>query len=162
MIDSVRNKLYRAITTSRGDGFGPLRIPKDLARRVNTALGRPLAPTDELVARRDARQRLETLRTSRHQSAPKRVAAPVLVYFEKDRNANELRRIKEALDAKAIAYKLLDVAGDEATLEFVTRKAGCKEDELPVVFVADKAIGNFPALVEADVSGALEKAIYGA
>ena len=33
--------------------------------------------------------------------------------------------------------------------------------KLPIVFVADKPIGDFRALVDADVSGALHKAVYG-
>ena len=41
------------------------------------------------------------------------------------------------------------------------RVAHCKRDELPIVFVADKPIGDFRALVDADVSGALHKAVYG-
>jgi hypothetical protein len=137
---------------------------------MNSAFGRPLCPPEELVQRREARERLAVLRSSAgrtpeakaHSGATRSEAAPVLVYFEKDRNPHELRRMREALDAKSIAYKMLDVTGDTATIEFVTHKVGCKADDLPVVFVADTPIGAYPALVEADVSGALSRAIYGA
>ena len=167
ILDLVRTSLHRAITTPVGESFAPVRIPKDLARRLNVTLGQPLCSSDELTRRRAATERLASLRTGRGEATPAasgtstRVAAPVVVYFEKDRNARELGRVEEVLKAKAIAYQRLDVAGDEATLAFVMRTAGCKEDELPVVFVAGAAIGGYRELVAADVSGALAKAIYG-
>ncbi len=164
MLDTVKDALYRAMTTSRGDSIAPVRIPKDLARRLNVALGSPLANLAELRKRREARARLHALRGSKRPAdAPRRSEpAPVMVYFEKDRNARELLRIEEALVAKNIAFTRLDVTGDEATLEFVTRAAGCEPDDLPVVFVAGTAFGGFRELVDADVSGALEKAVFGA
>jgi len=83
-----------------------------------------------------------------------------MVYFEKDRNQRMLDRIKEMLDAKRIAFTLLDVAGDDNTKGFVMREARCKEDDLPVVFVASTVIGGYADLVEWDVSGKLEAAVY--
>ena len=73
----------------------------------------------------------------------------------------ELVRIEELLGAKGYAWTRLDVAGDEATLDFVMREAACERDDLPVVFVADRVIGNLEALVRADVSGELAHAIAG-
>jgi hypothetical protein len=139
-----------------------VRVPKDLARRLNTMLGRPLAPRDELASRSRARTRLAKLRSSATTEERRGAdAAPVLVYFEKDSNVRELLRIEELLAAKGIAWKRLDVAGDEATIDFVVRRGKCERDELPVVFVADRAIGNFDALVRADVSGELARLIHG-
>jgi hypothetical protein len=169
MLERVRDALYRAMTGPVGDGVPPVRIPKDLARRLNTTLGRPLAPLDELAKRARARARLAELR-ARHATgeaepgtAPsaKKVAAPILLYFEKDVNVRELVRIEELLGARSYAWTRLDVAGDEATLDFVMREAACERDDLPVVFVANRVIGNFEALVRADVSGDLAKAIEG-
>jgi glutaredoxin len=162
MFDGVRDALYRAIITPRGDSLLPLRVPKDLARRLNVTLGRPLAPRDELVGRARARTRLAELRTVA--ATPNRSrgeAAPVLVYFEKDRNVRELVRIEELLVAKGMAWTRLDVTGDEATADFVVRKAKCERDDLPVIFVADRAIGGFDALVRADVEGELERLVRG-
>jgi glutaredoxin len=162
MLDTVKDALYRAITTPRGDSIFPVRFPKDLARRLNVALGSPLATILELQKRREAHARLAALRGSKDTvTTAKSEPAPVMVYFEKDRNARELTRIEETLAAKKIVYTTLDVAGDEATLDFVMREAKCEKDELPVVFVAGTAFGGFRALVEADVSGALEKAVFG-
>ena len=83
------------------------------------------------------------------------------IYFEKDRNARELTRIEELLQAKGYAFQKRDVAGDEATLDFVMRTAKCKADELPVVFVSTDPVGNYQALVAADVSGTLAAKVHG-
>ena len=90
-----------------------------------------------------------------------REPAPVLVYFEKDRNTRLLGRVEELLEAKGIAFKRLDVTGDEATRDFVLLRAKCEADDLPVVFVADHAIGPYDALVKAEVSGELGKRVNG-
>jgi len=160
MLDRVRDVLYRAIATPRGDAFAPVRVPKDLARRLNSTFGNPLAPLDELARRAAARDRLARLRADGHASERRRAdAAPVLVYFEKDRNVRELARIEELLGAKGYEWKRLDVAGDEATMDFVTLKARSERDDLPIVFVADRVIGNYDALVRSDVSGELERLV---
>jgi hypothetical protein len=162
MLNRVRGALFAAITTPRGDSLLALRVPKDLARRLNSTLGQPLATPDELTKRAKARARLAELRAGGAKAGPlKREDAPVVVYFEKDRNVRELGRIEELLAAKAFVWKRLDVAGDEATLDFVMTKAKCEKDDLPVVFVADRVIGSYPALVEADVSGELARLIHG-
>jgi hypothetical protein len=163
MLTLVRSALHRAITSPRGDSLAPVRIPKDLARRLNVALGSPLAPREELDRRERARARLAELRASGGGGERTRAgAAPVLVYCEKDRNVRELLRIEELLTAKGFAFKRLDVAGDEATLDFVKVQAKCERDDLPVVFVADRAVGSYDALVRADVSGELARLVHGA
>lgn len=162
MLDGIRDVLYRAIATTRGDSFAAIRIPKDLARRLNATLGEPLATRPELARRAAARARLDELRAggARPTSAPTG-PAPVLVYFEAGRNVRQLTRVQELLRAKSIEWKGLDVSGDEATLEFVTRRAECERDDLPVVFVADRAVGPYEELVRADVSGELDRLVRG-
>ena len=159
--DLVRTTLHRAITTPRGDSLAVVRIPKDIARRMNYALGLPLCSKDELEKRRIAQAKLDDLRRSGRTSERAALEAPVVVYFEKDRNARELARIEELLVSKTIAFRKLDVSGDEATLAFVVREAKCKDDELPIVFVGAIAIGPYNDLVRADVSGELAKALRG-
>jgi hypothetical protein len=160
MLDRVRAALYFAMNAPAGDSFAPVRVPKDLARRLNATLGHPLAPLDELAKRARARDRLAELRAGRGDGAPRSVeAAPILVYFEKDRNVRELTRIEELLSAKNFEWKRLDVSGDEPTIDFVMREAKCERDDLPVVFVANQVIGNYDALVRADVSGELTRAV---
>jgi hypothetical protein len=166
MFDLVRKSLHRVITTPVGDGFLPVRLPKDFARRVNMMLGEPICNAAELERRRSARARLDDLRsgraTSSTESSAPRIAAPGVVYFEKDRNTRLFGRIKEALDARGINYSELDVNGDATAKAFVMREAKCKEDDLPIVFVATTVVGGYNDLVEWDVSGKLMTAVYGA
>lgn len=166
MLDLVRTSLHRAITTPIGDGFAALRLSKDLARRMNAMFGEPLCSREELGRRRSGRARLAELKRgngtpSAASTSTTPTQAPVLVYFEKDRSERMLRRIRELLDSKAIAYTLLDVSDDEVTRDFVFREANCKIEDLPVVFVADAPVGGYDELVAWDVSGRLAKALAG-
>jgi len=166
MLDFVRTGLHRAITTPAGDSLLPLRLSKDIARRVNTLFSQPICSQEELDRRRAGQAKLEELKRNGGKpaggAAPVEVAqAPVLVYFEKDRNARMLGRIQEMLDAKGVKYTLLDVAEDAGTRDFVKREAQVKDDDLPIVFVASTVIGGYNELVDADVSGKLAKALRG-
>lgn len=161
MLDFIRTRLHSAITSPALDTLTPVRVPKDLARRLNQTLGQPLCSADELARRRAARVRLTELRRKGGTTKLGREPAPVTVYFEKDRGVRELTRICETLDARGIAYKKLDVAGDENTIDFVCRTAKVKDDELPVVFVGPMPIGRLPDLVRMDASGELMKAVFG-
>jgi hypothetical protein len=164
MLDIVRTGLHKVITTKAGDGFLPVRLPKDIARRVNMVFGEPICSKDEIERRRAARAKLAELRAqgaNAPKSETKREAAPVMIYFEKDRNARMLGRIQETLDSKAIKYTLLDVAGDETTKDYVMREAKVKEDDLPIVFVAGTPIGGYAELTDWDVSGRLATAVFG-
>ncbi len=162
MLDALRASLHRAMTTETLDGLAPVRVSKDLARRANRLLGAPLASREDLEARRKAREKLSSLRSApRAEEKAPRADAPVMIYFEANRNARGLARIEELLAAKSYAYQKLDVTGDEATLDYVMHKAGCKADDLPVVFVAGEVIGTYEQLVASDVSGAFERAVRG-
>lgn len=166
MLDFVRISLHRAITSTSGDALLPIPLPRDVARRVNALLGEPLCSEGELARRRTAAARLEQLKKAAPgasglpKSSERPLAAPVVVYFEGDRNARLLGRIQETLDARNMPFSLMDVAGDQATMAFVLREARCKEDDLPVVFVAGTAVGGWNELVDWDVSGKLAKAVY--
>ncbi len=91
----------------------------------------------------------------------KRAPAPVVMYFEKDRNQRLIERVRELLNAKQIPFTALDVSGDAATVAFVMREAACEDDDLPIVFVAGAPVGGFNELVEWDVSGKLKRAVFG-
>ncbi len=159
MLDTLRTTLHRVLVTPIGDSVAPVRLTKDLARRLNVTLGQPICSAADLDARRRARRRLEELNRAPRPSGVKetRIAAPVKVYFERDRNVRELTRIRELLDSRAIVYEVLDVTGDEATLAFVTREAKVEQDDLPVIFLGPSAIGGFNELANADLSGALTR-----
>jgi glutaredoxin len=94
--------------------------------------------------------------------AKAREPAPVMVYYEKDRNQRLIERVRELLESKQIPFRALDVSGDPATLAFIVREAKCEEDDLPVVFIAGTAVGGFNELVDWDVSGKLKLAVFGA
>ena len=163
MFDLVRTSLHRVLTTPVGDGFLPVRLPKDLARRVNVVLGQPLCSKEELERRRSGAERLTKLRADASAGVKSagvaHEAAPVILYFEKDRNARLYQRMKDLLESKSIVYTALEV--DTATKAFVMREAKCKEDELPIVFVAAAPVGGYNDLVEWDVSGKLAAAVFG-
>lgn len=161
-MDIVRTSLGKILHDARLDGVMPVRVVRDLALRLNRTLGEPVCTSEELTKRRDAEARLARLRKEGKKVEKVRVQAPVTIYFEKDRNQRELSRMEELLAAKGIAFEKLDVTGDEATLAFVMREAKVKFDDLPIAFVAGDAVGPYPSLVAFDVSGKLEKALYGA
>jgi hypothetical protein len=94
-------------------------------------------------------------------SAKKREPAPVVVYFEKDRNQRLIERVRELLTAKQIPFQALDVTGDTATIAFIMREAACEDDDLPIAFVAGTPIGGYNELVDWDVSGKLRTAVFG-
>jgi glutaredoxin len=94
--------------------------------------------------------------------APRREPAPVVVYFEKDRNQRLIERVRELLESKQIPFSALDVSGDAATLAFIVREAKCEDDDLPIVFVGGTVVGGFNELVDWDVSGKLKTAVFGA
>jgi hypothetical protein len=159
MIDTLRTSLNRLLTSRAGDSFAPVAVPKDLARRMNVALGRPICSKEELASRRAARIRLAELRATKVVAPVVRQQPPVMVYFEKNKSQKTVERVEELLTGKNITFKKLDVAGDEATMQFVCRAAGCEDDDLPVVFIAGDVVGTYAKLVEWDVSGQLAKAV---
>jgi len=160
MIDKIRTTLHDALESPRGDAVTAVRVPKILARKLNRFLGDPLCSSSELDKRRAALAKLETTKDV-VQTKLERTAAPVVVYFEKDRNQRVLDRVEELLKSRSIAYRTLDVTGDEAALAFVMREAKCEEDDLPIVYVAGTPVGGFNELVDWDVSGKLAEAVSG-
>jgi glutaredoxin-related protein len=161
----LRSTLYKAIRSTWGQGFAALDIPRSLAERLNHTLGKPLASEEELEERRQAKARLEAMRSGtcavetqsrKPVEAPK---APVLVYFERDRGAAQLRRISELLASEGHVFQSLDVQDDEAMRSFVLKKSGIDLDKFPVVFVGEHSFGTYEGLVEAHVSGELKKKI---
>jgi hypothetical protein len=161
MLDILRTTLHHVIDSPRGDAITALRVPKMLVRRFNQFLGTPLCSAEELAKRRAAEAKLASLRGKAQQKQVVREPAPVVVYFEKDRNQRLIERVQELLDARAINYRLLDVGGDEPTMAFIMREAKCEPDDLPIVYVGGAPIGDYNDLVESDVSGALRAAIFG-
>src|SRR6185295_15219861 len=98
-LDKLRAEAHRAIDKLPGK-------VGDVARRANTALGRPLANADELADRRA----FETRGTTPAQSAPstaQREAAPVIVYHM-DKTRRDATKLTEILDGAGIPYKVMN------------------------------------------------------
>ncbi len=161
-LDLLADGLHKVLVSTKLEDFTVVRLPRDMARRLNRLVGSPLAPQSELETRRAAAQKLQELRNKGGEEKVAAIVAPVIVYMEKDRNARELGRVEELLKAKDIPYTLADVTDDPATLAFVTTTAKCEKDQLPIVFVAGEAVGPYNDLVATDVAGKLEKMVFGA
>jgi glutaredoxin len=161
MIDTLRSTLHQVIASpSPPAEKAVVRVPKMLVRRLNRFLGSPICSAEELATRRAARAKLAGLGTA-VQSKLRREPAPVVVYHEKDRNQRLLERVEELLRAREIAFRTLDVTGDEATMAFIMREAKCEEDDLPIIYVAGQPVGGYNDLVEWDVAGRLKTAVFG-
>jgi glutaredoxin len=165
MLDKVRAKLHEVIATSHEAGEGPggpavIEVPKLFARRLNRFFGDPICSEAEIAKRRAARAKLAGFGAAKEVRIA-REPAPVIVYFEKDRNQRLIERTEELLKSRGIAYRALDVTGDEATLAFIMREAKCEEDDLPIVYVAGTPVGGYNEVVEWDVAGKLKTAVWG-
>jgi len=148
-LDSVRDRAY---------GFLGAR-----GKKLNDALGRPLAPKEELADRRafEAGYAAPTASTgaSPGASPAKRgEAAPVIVYHL-DKQRRDLPRFTQVLDAAEIPYQVVNLEGDEATLAAVRRDAGGRK--LPLVFIAGDCIGGREEMTAMDRSGELKKRVWG-
>lgn len=161
---SLRSFLYKSIEARPGsvlERVKPIAVSKDMLRRMNETLGRPLASAEELGARAAAEEKLASLKASESRNAETRATqlqAPITVYYERDQYASERRRIEEFLTAKGFTFKALDVQDDETTRSFATTKA--KTTDFPLVFIADDAVGGYRELVALDVAGGLQKALF--
>lgn len=135
-------------------------------RKLNDALGRPLAPKEELVDRRAfAAGYKETVVAARDaapavtKDTPRGEAAPVIVYHL-DKQRRDLPRFTQVLDAAEIPYKVVNLEGDEAALAAVKRDA--KGKRLPLVFIAGDCIGGREEMTAMDRTGELRKRVWGA
>jgi glutaredoxin-related protein len=159
LLDSLKHGVHTALTTGRGDSLLPLRVSKDLGRRLNVAFGKPIASREELASRKAARDELARLRAAGGSAKIEKEAAPVFVYFMKNKNVDALAKIERTLSEANVRFEKRDVSGDEAMISFITREAKCDDDDLPVVFVATKVIGGAERVVESVASGELAKLV---
>lgn len=148
-------------------------------RKVNDALGRPLAPADELADRRafargyraegttppatpaslpvrPERSATEGSAESKGQSSQ---AAPVLVYFM-DKQKRDVPKLTDILDTNGVPYKLASLEEDPAAQAAVRRDS--KGFRLPLVFIAGDCVGGREQLLNLAATGQLEKLVFGA
>ena len=137
-------------------------------RRVNDALGRPLAPAAELDDRRAFARGYRAEGTT--PPAPAAAAAkpagpsvaepaPVLVYFM-DKQRRDAARLSEILDGHNVPYKMASLEDDPAAQAAVRRDS--KGFRLPLVFIAGECVGGREQLLNLGNTGALKKLVFGA
>jgi len=133
----------------------------EVARRANTALGRPLASEAELADRAAFEAGYHPAATPAAPTpapAGGREAAPVVVYHL-DKHRRDLSRFTQVLDAADIPYRVMNLEGDPATQSAVRRDSGGRK--LPLVFVAGECVGGREELHAFDKSGELARKVWG-
>jgi hypothetical protein len=129
-------------------------------RKVNDALGRPLAPADELDDRRAFARgyRAEDAVAAAVPARPRGEAAPVLVYYM-DKQKRDVTKLTDILEGHGIPYKLASLEEDPAAQAAIRRDS--KGLRLPLVFIAGDCIGGREHLLNLGKAG-LEKLVFGA
>lgn len=150
-LDAVRAKGWNLLGKLGGVGA--------TLAKVNDALGRPLAPSEELADRRAfeaGQQRAASVPNA--SASPRKEAAPVIVYFM-DKTKRDIVPIEQMLGDKQIPYKLLNIEGDPAAQMAVRRDS--KGFRLPVVFIAGEVLGGRIEVLNAIATGELTRLVYG-
>jgi len=151
LLDRLRDAGWRAI--ERG---GRLTDP---ARRLNEALGRPLASADELADRRAFETGYAAAPADAAPATPAATeAAPVIVYHM-DKQRRDVPKLTQILDAAEIPYRIMSLEGDEAAQAAVRRDS--KGHRLPVVFIAGEVAGGRTELINLQQSGELRRRVFG-
>ncbi len=148
----------------RAKGFGllgRLGVVGGTLAKVNDALGRPLAPSEELADRRafETGQPSKAVPVVAKPAAANVVAAPVIVYYM-DKQKRDVVPVEQILGEQKIVYQLLNIEGDAAAQYAVRRDS--KGFRLPVVFIAGEALGGKIELINAIATGNLKRLVYGA
>jgi glutaredoxin len=156
ILDRVRAAGWKVID-GRGGALG------DTARRVNDALGKPLAPADELADRQAfaAGYAAAPPAAAPAASAPSAIGepAPVVVYYM-DKQRRDVPRLTQILDDAGIPYQTMSLEGDEAAQVAVRRDS--KGHRLPLVFIAGEVVGGRTELTNLDRTGELKRRVFGA
>lgn len=126
------------------------------ARKLNDALGRPLATEAELADRRafaEGYQKPQQEATL----APQREPAPVVV-FTMDKQKRDADRLGQILDDAEVKYTVRSLENDPAAQAAVRRDS--KGFRLPVVFVAGEVVGGRAELTNLGRAG-IQKLVRG-
>jgi glutaredoxin-related protein len=149
MLDRLRARAHAALEKVPG------RVG-DRLRKVNDALGRPLADADELEDRRSFAEHAPV--TTAAPAPAKAEQAPVIVYYM-DKQKRDVAKLTDILDANGVKYTATNIQEDPAAQYAVRRDS--KGLRLPVVFVAGECLGGREQLVNAAGSGSLKKKVFG-
>jgi len=154
-LDRLRDRAYRLIDRPGRPG----RLT-ETARRVNQALGRPLAPADELADRRAFAQGYhagEASTAATGEPAAPREAAPVFVYTL-DKQRRDAERLAQMLEDAGVPFQVRSLENDPAAQAAVRRDS--KGFRLPVVFIAGAAVGGRQELTNLGRAG-IQKLVFG-
>ncbi len=151
-LDGLRAGAHRALDKIPGRAG-------DTLRKVNDALGRPLADEGELADRAAFDAKMAKAAAPAAPATAKRDAAPVVVYYM-DKQKRDVGKLTDILEANGVAYKLTNIQEDPAAQYAVRRDS--KGIRLPVVFVAGECLGGREQLVNAAASGDLKRKVFGA
>jgi glutaredoxin len=151
-LDRIRDRAYRLIDRSASLG------------KLNEALGRPLAPADELADRRAFATGYTAAPDAPPEPAPApapataaKEAAPVFVYTL-DKQRRDAERLAQMLDDAGVAYEVRSLENDPAAQAAVRRDS--KGFRLPVVFIAGTAVGGRQELTNLGRAG-IQKLVNG-
>jgi hypothetical protein len=171
MFNRARGAIFNVLSSPTGDGLPPVRFVKEMALRVNRTFGMPLDTKDALGRRADAQGRLNKLSDDLLAEADAAFRAknpaplcPVTLYRDREQGVLEVRKIEELFRETDMPYRVLDVQNDAAMQSFVRLglgKAQLPLDTMPVLFVADRAVGGYREWVEAEASGVLKEWLAG-
>jgi glutaredoxin len=152
-LDRLRDRAFRLIDRSA------------TGRRVNDALGRPLASEAELADRRAFAEgyQTQTPTPSPTPSAPtsvtpEKTAAPVVI-FTLDKQRRDAERLAQILEDAGVEFTLRSLENDPAAQAAVRRDS--KGFRLPVVFIAGEPVGGRQELTNLGRAG-IRKAVLGA
>lgn len=181
MSDGSNDRRFSRVAGQVADRLAPLRAAGwralgkrdgavvSVIRKVNDALGRPLAPADELDDRRAFARGYRADGTTPPAAAPAAApapkaraageAAPVLVYFM-DKQKRDVPKLTDILETQGIPYKLASLEEDPAAQAAVRRDS--KGFRLPLVFIAGECVGGREQLLNLGATGELKKLVFGA
>lgn len=148
-LDLIRDRAWRFL-----DRPGRL---TETARRVNEALGRPLAPADELADRRAFAAGLGP--EPKAESTPEGPQAAPVVVFTIDKVRSDTARLTQILADAEVPFEVRSLEDDPAGQAAVRRDS--KGYRLPVVFVAGDVLGGREALTNLGRDG-IRKRVFGA
>jgi len=157
ILDRLRDAGWKALD-GRGGPLG------ETVRKVNDALGRPLASAEELADRRAFAAGYSTPPPAEAPAAAAAGAptagepAPVVVYYM-DKQRRDVPRLTQILDDAGIPYQLMSLEGDEAAQVAVRRDS--KGHRLPLVFIAGEVVGGRTELTNLDRTGDLRRRVFG-
>jgi len=148
LTEKLRGIVHRGLQETGNEGPVLKRV-REVANTVNDLLGKPIHGAEsggDTVAPAAA-------------PSPASLQAPVVVYFD-GKDHRSMRKVEELLRGRDIAFRVLDVANDEAERSWVVTAA--KSEEFPIVVIAGTPAGGLQELTQLDVQGELKRRVFGA